>query len=887
ALLALVLAVGVVAVQLHLRATRADAVLQDEAFNQADKINQASVRSTAMATATLQAAISFDLKQVLVGNISGDYGQVYTDFSTLLAAPDTYSLLVLNRQGTVLSQLNHDGESPELGKNQAQQIFFQQAMRGQPVLFPAIDLADQQRYWYFAAPVRIGATAREPVAGVYAIQTGVGALDALLQQRKAPALVLSPQGVVFASNRAEWRLLQLQTDGKAPTPIPKGQFGMQFSSDNPPPMPFTREGQRVHWDGRSYAVASAPLDWDRSDGPWQLLLLEDRSAWESLVAPALLGGGVLLCSMLAYYAVSRRRWARRSIALQRKQNASTLQKMHDAAQASSQRMQDMTDALPCAVFQMAMHGDGTPRFHFVGKPIEQLLGVTVQEQLADPRAHLRHIDPRDLPKVQQVLRGAHHAAARPSSMQGLEPSALSHESLAVRYRVSLDGQVRWIQLVATGVASAVEPDTQVWTGYWLDISSTIEAQKTLQHNERQLRNVLESAPSALVVAAVDGRVLFNNQRVTEVFHTSEALLVERGTPALFADPAQYQQALDMLQRDGAFFNWEMELSYGDGSRFWASVSSSMGLFGGARAAFVWFDDITARKLAAQALQAAKQEAEATAQAKSNFLANMSHEIRTPMNTIIGLSELALKTALDPRQREYIDRVQMSGKHLLGIINDILDFSKIEAGKLQVEQLPFALDALLTNVANLVTEKASAKNLELVFDIAPDVPAHLLGDTLRLGQVLVNFANNAVKFTEVGEIVLLVRQAQPQPADLPPGQVQLYFAIRDTGIGLSPAQCAVLFQAFTQADASTTRKYGGTGLGLSISKRLAELMGGEVGVDSQLGQGSTFWFTANLGVQRDQAPHAAARYTPTQGLRALVVDDHAMARGILGEMLQGL
>ncbi|KQP49319.1 hypothetical protein ASF44_01530 [Pseudorhodoferax sp. Leaf274] len=288
-----------------------------------------------------------------------------------------------------------------------------------------------------------------------------------------------------------------------------------------------------------------------------------------------------------------------------------------------------------------------------------------------------------------------------------------------------------------------------------------------------------------------------------------------------------------------------------------------------------------------ALVRARDEAGAASRAKSDFLANMSHEIRTPMNAIIGMAHLALRTELTPRQRDYVAKIQQAGQHLLGILNDILDFSKIEAGKLDVESTPFELDGMMATVSGVVAEKATAKNLELVFDVAADVPQQLIGDPLRIGQILINYVNNAVKFTEQGEVGIVVRvdSLHGAQADGCGGPTAvLRFEVRDTGIGLSDEQMGRLFRSFEQADTSTTRRYGGTGLGLAISKQLATLMGGEVGVRSEPGQGSVFWFTARLGLGERRAA-AALPLVDLRGQRALVVDDNEHAAAVLGEMLE--
>ncbi len=406
----------------------------------------------------------------------------------------------------------------------------------------------------------------------------------------------------------------------------------------------------------------------------------------------------------------------------------------------------------------------------------------------------------------------------------------------------------------------------------------------LRGTNAELQAILDSA-SAGIILVRDARIARCNRSLERLTGCASGEL--DGTPLgdLFADADAWNGLLAELDQKlpgGETVTRELPAKRWDGKTFWVRLSSRALPDDKASGAFVaLMDDITAERAAMAEMQCARELAEEAVRAKADFLANMSHEIRTPLNAIVGLTHLALKAEPGPPIRSYLEKTQASSQHLLALINDILDFSRLEAQKVAIEQVPFSLETLLDDVANLVGEKAASRGLEFLIDIGPEVPDALVGDPLRVGQVLINLVNNAIKFTERGFVSVHVRASETSS-----DQLTLHFSVRDSGIGLTEAQRTRLFTSFQQADTSITRKYGGSGLGLAISKQLVGLMHGDVGVDSVPGEGSTFWFTVHLGI--GQQDPARLQITPDlRGLRTLLVDDSHEAREVIGLMLRSL
>ncbi len=766
-------------------------------------------------------------------------------------------IYVLNAQGVVVAHetLGERATGTDLGYRP----YFQQAMRGAVNVYAAIGGRTYERGLYYAAPLYEGDSPTGVIIGVVMFKSNFETFDALLTRSGMTMLLLSPQGVAFSSTRPEWKYAMLPplTQERIDQVRALRQFGRHFDNGVASALPFTAEAAQVEINGNAYAIARHPIEWSDPGGPWQLVALDDVSGIVPTALRWQAGGAAfavlfLLGLMLVDVLRSRARMA-----------------------AALERFQLLGTALENS--PVAVHvTDGQGRIDWVNPQYERDTGYSLEE--ARGRMPDFVASGQTSPETYREMQAALLAGKpwRGQFVNRRRDGSIYHDEATLL--PVLDKKGRCIGIV----------------GLQQDVTARIQAQSELERREQQLAEqlafqqaLLDTIPVPVFYKDAEGRYLGFNRAFEEIAGHSREEMIGKTVLEIERVPDDWRRAQaeeDMrVIREGITVHKEMQHPLRDGTlhdtAHWSrGFRKPDGTPGGLIGTFI---DISDQKRIQQALHEAKEAADAASRAKSEFLANMSHEIRTPMNAIIGMSHLALKSGLTARQHDYVSKIQQAGQHLLGVINDILDFSKIEAGKLEVEAQPFELDRMLESVVDVVGYKASAKGLELVLDVASDVPQSLVGDALRLGQILINFANNAIKFTEAGEIAIAVR-VQECRGD----SAVLRFEVRDTGIGVTPDQMGRLFQSFEQADTSTTRRYGGTGLGLAICKNLALLMGGDVGAESVHGEGSRFWVTLPLAYGTP-APRRELPATGLHGGRVLVVDDNRSAAMVLCDMLESL
>ena len=748
---------------------------------------------------------------------------------------DVSRVLLNDPAGFVLGDSEFDQPHNAIGINNRGRRYHVQALEHPSGKGMQFAVSQTRRIPGFYFSTRVGS--RDTPDGVLIVVVNPSGLQPLFADAQRRLFLTDEQGVVVVSNH--------ESDVLSRSPLMAMVMGdreddQKLYQRQPAALRWAQDTvrvggqavQMVNVGGERHMVQGRPLTHGKLTA-WALTPMVGETA---LVARhAAIGGAVWLAGCVALALRARRQ--REAMALRQ----------------SRQAIEEMAQALPVTVFRWHQPLGGAGRFEFVGESVQRLLGLSVAQLQANPE----------------------------QAWQLVDPSHTGPTTRAAEFSIERDGRRVWVRCESR--VSRLSDGSRVWDGCWSDITARKEV-------EARTQAVFKHTPSAFIFYNAEEGITRCNPAAVALFggDSEQSLLGLMPSRPPLSPPgalsAETETALDRIRQSGQTGTLEWRHTRLDGEAFDAEVMLIPFLHDGRQQFCGIVQDVTARKQADQTVRAAQLAAEAATLAKTHFLANMSHEIRTPMNAIMGMSHLALLDELPAKARNYIEKVHRSAASLLQILNDVLDVSKIESGKLDMEDTHFQLEAVIGHMADVLGVRAEEKGLELLFTAPPDIPTALIGDPTRLGQVLINLGTNAIKFADHGEVVIgcEVRSASAT-------HVMLHFWVRDTGIGMSAEQLSRLFQPFTQGDNSTTRQYGGTGLGLAISRQLVDMMGGDIWVDSELGQGSTFHFTATFGLQSQPTAARALMASEMQGKRLLLVDDNAAAREVLGDMtrLMGL
>ena len=526
-----------------------------------------------------------------------------------------------------------------------------------------------------------------------------------------------------------------------------------------------------------------------------------------------------------------------------------------------QKFERILNGIPISIYEK----DGQGRYTFVNKEMARFLGRPAQDFLG---------------KTVHAVFAPEMAARFDADDHSLRSG--SAEQILLELGFTVNNESRWILTGKTLVDPQARNESHL-SGFTIDMTQRKQAEDSLQRQQTFIRSVIDTVPNLISVKDADGNFLLANRSFAELLETTVDDLLQRNAAEVYFNPddlARYRQDDKTVLETGRTLHLEQSITKSDGSVRWFQVTKTpLQMLDGSVSVLGIGVEITEERAVMQELRQAKETAEAATYAKTEFLAMMSHEIRTPMNGVIGMTSLLQETPLSEEQREYVDTIRFSGEALLTIINDILDFSKMESGHAILDSQPFSLQKSIEDIHDLLATHSDKPGLELCYDIAPDVPEMVVGDPVRVRQVLTNLINNALKFTNQGGVLTTIR-LETGDESARAGEVCLHIAVQDTGIGISAAKLPSLFMPFVQIDSANTRLIEGTGLGLAICKQLIELMGGKIWVESEERVGSTFHFTLRMLLDTTTAQASPSSPPSFPGKRILLLTQHPLLQSTL-------
>jgi len=751
---------------------------------------------------------------------------------------------LLDARGIVVASSNRGETDSFVGQFYGFRPYFREAFKGNLHRYFAFGVTSRKKGFYTSAPVR---SPSGSVVGVAVMKKDLDDAEAFMS-KYAKCLFINPQGVVFLSSRPEFSL-------KSAWPLTEKERQELVASAQLGPGPFEPLLTRRAVDGSSVVLDDEELLVSKKDfgaDGWSLMVMFPLRAIAMYRSIGIMATVFLFMITAGLFALL---YTREKSALRIRQ--------------SEERFKQLTENSRDWIWEVDAH----VRFTYSSCAVTDILGYTAAELIGKPFIELIVAEDRE-----SVSRRIGEIFNRGEVIRRNRNRYLHRDGRKVILEVS-------------GLPMTDDEGKIIgYRGLSRDITAQLQTLAALRASEESFRSMTETAQDAIIIMDDEGSVVYWNRAAEKILgyrreEVSGKNLHELIAPPRFHEAHRAAMPIFRATGEGAAMGKTLELAalHRDGSEFPIALSLSAVKIKNRWTALGILRDISAHKQAEEALRKAKHEAEAASRMKSEFLAGMSHEIRTPMNAIIGMADLLLDTTLTRDQQKYVNVLRNAGEHLLELINEILDLSKVEAGRLQLETALFNLTDMVERTCEEMAVRAHGKGLELTCRLEPDVPRLLEGDPVRLKQILMNLLGNAVKFTEQGCICVDIRRSAT--AETAAGTVEILFSVTDTGIGIPADKQELIFDKFTQVDASITRKYGGTGLGLAISRRLVELMGGAIWLESEEGRGSAFRFTARFPVREGAAAEPSGELpVNSRRLRVIVVDDNEMNRLILYETL---